>query len=334
VPFVHDGVIRFLLLLPLAVVVAAPALHAQTGWSYEDRRDGVHLRVLRNYELPEGATAREPIVVIGGSARIDGRAEDDVVVIGGSVRVGKSAVIRGDVRSFGGNTIIDPGAQVTGSVDSTLIVGPDFDIGVGPVIAGWWPALALGATILRLGLVLVIGILLTLVTPQWIQGLAMRVSSSPIAAGSIGVAGEILFIPSMVAVAAALIMSIVGVLLLLAFPLVLGAAALLWVAGFTAVAIAIGSGLRGRRVDASRPRVFDLLIGFTAITGVTLVAQGMVLSPGWGGSMFWGMRTVGLVIEWLAWTVGLGAGLASLLGGRQALMPPPVPWAAPAPSQS
>ena len=329
-------------MLGLAVVVVAPSLHAQLGRSHEgtplrhygrhlDRHDGVHLRVLRDYELPEGATAREPIVVIGASARIDGRAEDDVVVIGGSVRVGPSAVIKGDVTSIGGNTIIDPRAQVTGTVDSTLIVGPDFDPGIGPVVDGWWPALALGATILRLGLVLVIGILLTLVAPQWIQGLAMRVSSAPVAAGGIGIAGEILFIPSMIAVATALIMSVVGVLLLLAFPLVLGAAALLWVAGFTAVAVAIGSSVRGRRVDASRPRVFDLLIGFTAITAVTLIAQAMVLSPGWGGSM---LRTVGLVIEWLAWTVGLGAGLASLLGGRQALLPPPIPFATPAPSQS
>ena len=323
------------MLLVFGFVVAAPGVYAQPDWSYEHRREGVHLRILRDYTLPAGTTSQEPIVVIGGSARIDGQVDDDVVVIGGSVRVGPTAVVRGDVTSVGGNTVIDPGAQISGSVDSTRIVGPDFDIGVGRLGAGWWPAFALGATILRLGIVLVIAILLTLVAPQWVHGMAMRVSASPFAAGGIGVAGQILFIPAVVAVTVALLVSIVGALLLLAFPFVIGAAALMWVAGFTAVATTVGARVRGRDVDSSsRPRVFDLIVGFIVITGVTLMAQALALSPGWAGSDFWGLRTAGWVFEWLAWTVGLGAGLASLLGSRRALMPPPLPYVTPAPSQS
>lgn len=319
-PFVHDGVTRSLLLLTLIVIAPAPSVYGQPGdWSY-GRRDGVHLRIFRDYRLPAGATAQEPIVVIGGSATIDGRAEDDVVVLGGSVRVGPTAVIGGDVFLAGGETIIDPAARIAGRVDTALIVGPDFDIGIGR-FAGWWPAVTLGLTILRLGIVLIVALLLTVVTPQWIRGIAARVSS-PISAGAIGLAGQVLFVPAIVSVTFALVVSIVGILLLLAFPFVLGAAALLWVAGFTAVAINVGAALRGRRADAARPRLFDVLLGFTAITAVTLVAEALALSAGSPGAGYWNIRTAGWVIEWAAWTVGLGAAVASLLGGRQPAAPP------------
>jgi hypothetical protein len=318
-PSVHDGVTRSLLLLAFLVVAPAPSVYGQPGdWSY-GRRDGVHLRILRDYRLPAGATAQEPIVVIGGTATIDGRAEDDVVVLGGSVRVGPTAVIGGDVFLAGGETVIDPAARIAGRVDTALIVGPDFDIGIGS-FAGWWPAVVLGLTVLRLGIVLIVAMLLTLVTPQWIRGIATR-ASSPISAGAIGLAGEVLFVPAIVSVTFALAVSIIGILLLLAFPFVLGAAALLWVAGFTAVAVHIGAALRGRRADASRPRLFDVLLGFTAITAVTLFAEALALSSGSPGGGFWSIRTVGWVIEWVAWTIGLGAALASLLGGRQPAAP-------------
>ena len=312
---------RSVLVLALIVLSPGPSAYGQPGdWSYTGRRDGVHLRILRDYRLPAGTTVQEPIVVIGASAMIDGRVEDDVVVIGGSVKVGPTAVIRGDVFSAGGETIIDPAAQISGRVDTTLIVGPDFDIGIGPFVGGWWPALALGLTVLRLGVVLIVAMLLTLVTPDWIRGIARR-ASSPVAAGAIGVAGEVLFVPAIVSVTFALVVSIVGVLLLLAFPLVLGAVALMWVAGFTAVAINIGAALRGRRADASRPRLFDLFAGFAAITALTVMAQVLALSSGSYSAGFWSLRTAGWVVEWLAWTVGLGAALAALLGGRESASP-------------
>ena len=322
------------LLLALAILLAGQSAFAQPGdWSYGDRRDGVHLRIMRSYELPAGATAQEPIVVIGGSATINGRAEDDVVVIGGSVRVGPTAVVRGDIVAIGGGTSIDPAAQVSGTVDQTLIVGPDFDFGIGPFVqGGWWPAFAFGASMLRLAIILAIAMLLTVAAPDWIHSIRLRVSSSPLGAAVGGLAGQILFVPATIAVTIALVVSIVGILLLLAFPFVMGAAALLWVAGYTAVAINIGSALRGRDVVTSRPRVGDLLLGFVLICGVTLIAHTLALTSGPLGPAVWLTRMAGWVIEWMAWTVGLGAALWSLMGGRQAVTPPPMPFATPAPT--
>ena len=100
-----------LILAAAILLTAAPAFAQLDDWQYPDRRDGVHLRILNDYELPAGATSREPIVIIAGSATINGRAEDDVVVVGGTLRVGPKAVIRGDVVAIGGEAIIDPAAR-------------------------------------------------------------------------------------------------------------------------------------------------------------------------------------------------------------------------------
>jgi hypothetical protein len=325
-----------LVLLTLAVLFTEHSASAQPpDWSYGARREGVHLRILRDYHLAAGTTAQEPIVVIGGSATIDGRVEDDVVVVGGTVRIGPTAVIRGDVVSVGGETLVDPAAQVSGRIDETVIIGPDFDIGIGPFFRGaWWPVLAFGATLLRLGIILVIATLLTIIVPGWIQGISLRAAASPLAAAGIGLAGEILFIPTVVVVTVALMVSIIGFLLLLAFPFVMGAAALLWVAGVAAVAVNLGATLRGRRAGTSPPRVLDLLVGFLVITSLTLLAQALTMSPGWLGPGVWGVRAAGWVIEWMAWTIGLGAALAALLGGRLPVRPPAMPFATPAATQS
>ena len=71
------------MILAAAILPTAPAFAQFDDWPYPDRHDGVHLRILNDYELPAGATSREPIVIIAGSATIDGRAQDDVVSIVG-----------------------------------------------------------------------------------------------------------------------------------------------------------------------------------------------------------------------------------------------------------
>src|SRR5688500_17148023 len=159
-----------LILAVTMLLAAAPAFAQPDDWSYPDRRDGVHLRILKDYELLATVTSREPIVVIGGSATINGRAEDDVVVIGGTLRVGPTAVVRGDVVAIGGESIIDPAAQITGEINQTAVIGPDWDLGgLDWGTSGWWATFAFGATLLRLGIVLSVALLLTVVAPDWIN---------------------------------------------------------------------------------------------------------------------------------------------------------------------
>jgi hypothetical protein len=316
-----------LLLAMTLLLCATPAFAQVDDWEHAVRRDdGVHLRILKDYELPAAATSREPVVVIGGSATIDGRVDDDVVVIGGTLRIGPTAIVRGDVAAIGGEAIIDPAARISGEISRTSMTGPAFDLGVGWLTRGWWAAFALGATLLRLALVLIVAMLLVVVAPDWINDIARRAWSAPLTSAGIGVAAQVLFVPGIVAVTVALVVSIIGIALLAAFPFLLGAAALLWVAGFAAVATNIGARLRGRAGAPMSP-MLDLLIGFAAISAVTLVAHTVALGGG-GGPLQWMLRGIGWLIEWTAWTVALGAALAALLGSRYPA-PPPLPYRRP-----
>ena len=65
-----------------------------------------------DYHLADGDTAHGPVIVIGGTATIDGHADDDVVVLGGRVRLGPQAVVDGEVVTVGGEADVNAQAQV------------------------------------------------------------------------------------------------------------------------------------------------------------------------------------------------------------------------------
>jgi hypothetical protein len=290
-----------------------------------DGRDGVHFRMLRDYYLPADATAHEPIIVLGGSATIDGRTDDDVVVIGGTLRVGPKAVIGGEVVTIGRKAIIDPAATVRGPVDNAVVIWPDIDWNIGwPVWSwrGWWPLAALSATMLRLGSVLVISLLLTLVAPGWVRSIGIRASSA-LSSGLLGVAAEVLFIPVLIAVIIGLLISIVGIPLLGAIPFALAVGALAWTGGFAAVAVSLGARLRGSSVATSSSLVIDLLIGFIVISALTVVAHVVSIGPGRMTAFSWMTHAAGIAVEYVAWTVGLGAVVSGSFV-RSSSMPPPM----------
>jgi len=281
---------------------------------------GVHLRVFRSYTLPEEATASEPIVVIGGSARIDGHAEDDVVVIGGSLRLGPKAVVDGDVVTVGGELMRDPGASVGGTIDEAAIPWPS--IAFDPDWSGaWWPTLALGGSVIRMCVVLMIAVLLMLVAPGWIATIAGRPAA---ASGFIGVVTEVLFVPALLILIIALVVSIIGIPLLAAVPFLLAAFGVVWVAGLTGVAVRVGRALRGASWSGTDASVGDFLLGYAAIVAVTVTAHALALTLGWVSPLVWPVRAAGMAIEYVAWTIGLGAGLASLFAAPR-LIPPPMP---------
>lgn len=295
-----------------------------------DGRDGVHFRMLRSYYLAAGATAHEPIVVFGGNATIDGQTDSDVVVIGGTLRLGPKAVVGGDVVTVGGNAVIDPTATVRGDVDTAVVNMPRINWGFGwPVwnMTGnwdaWWPFAALSATVLRLSLVLMVSLLLTVVAPGWVRSMGVRASSA-FSSGLLGAVAEILFVPVLIAVVIGLAVSIVGIPLLGAIPFALAFGALAWTGGFAAVAACLGARLRGSSIATSSSLITDLLIGFVTICGLTIVAHVMFVGPGWMTPFGWLTRAAGMTVEYVAWTIGLGAVLSGRFV-RPRVMPPPVP---------
>lgn len=279
--------------------------------------DGVHLRILRSYTLAEGETSAEPVVVLGGSARIDGRVEDDVVVVGGGLRLGPKAFVQGNVVTVGGSVTQEPGATVQGTIDEAAFwPGVTFD----PDWGDWMPTLSFWGSVFRLSFTMVIAVLLTLAAPGWINNISSRSAGASIVTG---LAVEVLFVPVLAIVTVMLIVSIIGIPLLAAIPFVLAAVALLWVAGFTGVAVRIGRALRPGS-DPTRASVVDFLIGFAIIVGITVLSQLMAYGLGWLSPVSWPMRSAGLLVEFVAWTIGLGAAVTSLFMERR-IVPPPVP---------
>ena len=295
-------------------------------WRREGR-DGVHFRILRDYYLPAEATATEPIVVFGGDATIDGQTDDDVVVIGGTLRLGPKAVVGGDVVTVGGDAVIDPAAIVRGNVDTAAVTMPNVDWDFGIPMWGWrgfWPFAALSATVLRLSLVLAISLLLAVVAPGWVRSMGARASSA-LSSGLLGAVAEILFVPALIAVVIGLAISIVGIPLLGAIPFALALGALAWTGGFAAVAACLGARLRGSSIERSSSLVADLLIGFIVISGLTLVGHVISVGPGWMTPFGWMTRAAGIAVEYVAWTIGLGAALSGRFVRPRATPPMPAP---------
>ena len=283
--------------------------------------DGVHLRILRSYTLAEGETSNEPIVVIGGSARIDGRADDDVVVIGGGLHLGPKGVVAGNAVSIGGAVTLDPGASVQGSIDETVVPWPSITFHPDWIGEGWWTGLAFWGSVVRLSFTLGIAVLLTLVAPGWIANISGRSAGASILTG---LAVEVLFVPALIVLMVILTVSIIGIPLLAGIPFLLAGLAFVWVAGFTGVAVRLGRFLRGRSGVPGPPAVSDFLIGYAIIIAVTVVAHMTALGLGWLSPLTWPMRSAGLLVEYVAWTIGLGAAVTSLFGARR-IVPPPVP---------
>lgn len=306
---------------------------AREAWQDTGRgSDGVHLRIFRSYDLPEGVVSREPIVVVGGSATINGRVEDDVVVIGGTLRVGPKAEILGEAVTVGGSAIIDPAARIAKGVDETAIDWPDLDFGWGTVSDGWWRVASLGTTIARLGFILMLSLFITWLTPGFTGRVGARVSESPLGSLVTGFMAQILFVPAMVLIVILLTVTIIGIPLLLALPFVWAGMCLLWAAGFAGVTGRLGARLRGQAPGQSTSPTLDLLTGFAAVVAFTVLGRFLAIGSAWMGPSAFVAGGVGVVLEYVVWTLGLGAALMAF--GRRATAPPPLPFVpTPAPSE-
>jgi hypothetical protein len=288
-------------------------------WRENVGGDGVHLRIFRSYTLAEGETTNEPVVVIGGSARIDGRVDDDVVVIGGGLHVGSMGVVTGNAVSLGGAVTLEPGASVQGSIDEAVMPWPTITFDPDWTSA-WWAGAAFWGSIVRLLLTMAVAMLLTLMAPGWIGAISGRAGGASILPG---LAVEVLFVPALVILIVVLTVSIVGIPLLAGIPLLLAGFAFIWLAGFTGVAVRVGQALRGRRA-LMQPLVADFLVGYTIIVAITVIGQLMAVGLGWLSPVSWPMRSAGLIVEYVAWTIGLGAAVTTLMT-PQRIVPPPVP---------
>lgn len=299
------------------------------------RRSGARIGVAKRIVVAEDEEVRDAVVSIGAPVRIEGRVRDGVVVVGGDLELAPTADVRGDLTVIGGALTIANGARHAGAIHHTAGLSwprwswawPSFGWArFEPQGAGRWLPLAGTTTRLLILAVLLVG-LAALIGPR-LQRIGAAAAAAPVRSGITGVAIQLLFVPVLIVVAIALAVTIVGlpfvaVLVPLAVLTLLAAT----LVGFASLALRLGSAVLSSGATAPGP-VVAVVVGMTILLLPTLVARVASLGP---DVLRWPALTLlalGTLVEYVAWTIGLGA--AARTGfGRWSVVPPPIP---PAPS--
>jgi hypothetical protein len=300
--------------------------HGDREWDHS----GGKVRFGGTITVEEHERVRE-VVAIGGSASVRGRVDGDVVTIGGGVHLGPNAVVNGSVTTIGGGIRREPGSEVRGDVVELGVGGPWVFAPLahtgwfGPDVFSDW--FRLMGTALRVALLMLITLVVVAVADRPVSRIAARAGEDPWLSGFVGLAAEILFVPVLVVTIVFLAISIIGIPLLLLVPFALVALLIGVIMGFAGVARRVGRWVVG---DERSPFV-------AAAVGVVLIAAGAILArliwllpgPVWPIAATVGL--IGLFLEYVAWTVGLGALLLTRFGTQSvtpvapAWVPPPVP---------
>lgn len=294
------------------------------------RRTGARLAVGKPIVVAEDEDVTDAVLAIGGDVRIDGRVRDTVVVVGGNLELSPTAEVRGDITVLGGEVTMAPGARHLGQLHH----------GVAGRFPGWrWPTvgwsrfdmspaarwLSLAGTLTRVMLLAFAVMLVTVLARGRVARIGAAATATPIRAGLIGLATQVLFVPVLIAAAVALAVTIVGIpFVAVLIPLAIVALGVAMLLGFTSLAQRLGQAIGGRFGWPTGPAVWAAVLGMSVIVLPTVVSRlvGMAPESARVGTVV--LLGLGAAVEYVAWTVGLGAAVMTGLG-RWAVVPPPLP---------
>lgn len=280
-----------------------------------ERRSGDRVRILGGgVNVDADETIDGDVVAVGGPVRVDGEVRGEVVAVGGDVTLGPQSRVEGDVIAVGGRLRRDPGAEVGGRAQEIAIGGIEFDRWSwrhNPV-GEWWgdmvgSAFAFVGTLARVAVLCLLAALVVLFGREYMERAGAVASRESLKAGAVGLLAQVLFVPLLVVTIVVMVVTIVGIPLLLLLPFVLLALVAFGVVGFTAVCNRVGV-IAATRFGWSQDNPY-----FVTIVGVLVLMLPVILSRlvGMGGGVLFPMTMVlsilGLLIEYLAWTVGIGA---------------------------
>lgn len=321
------------------VPAGEPSARSQDAPREREDRDGRsvttygdRIRFGGNVTVARTERVQGNVVAVMGSAGIDGEVTGEVTVVMGSLKLGPDAIVRRDVTVVGGALNRAPGAQVLGRINEVAVGGPRR--GEGWSMAGmfgpfWSRVGSLAATILRMALVVLLGLIAVALGRGSVERIAARTAVSPVRAGLIGLAAEILFLPVLVMTVVVLAVSIIGIPLLVLVPFAILAVVLLGFVGFIGLAYHVGQLLTARFGWSDRGGYAAVAIGVLAIAGVTLLAKLAALAGGFVVGI--PLTILGYTIEYVAWTIGFGATILAWYEAQgrprsQApVVPPPLP---------
>ncbi|HVC20091.1 MAG TPA: polymer-forming cytoskeletal protein [Vicinamibacterales bacterium] len=262
------------------------------------------------------------VVVIGGTARIDGDVTGEVAVVGGTCHIGPDAHVHGDVTVVGGVLDRNPNARLDGKVSligfgGRMLHGRRFPhfFDAAPFFGGFpFAFIGLFATVFRIALLILLGSLVVLIAQRPVELIGARAAAEPWKSGLVGLAAELLFLPVLVLTVIILAVTIIGIPLLVLVPFAVIAVLLVFLVGFTGVAYQVGRWLEARLGWRLAGPYAPTIIGIVALVALTLAGRlaGMI------GSFFdlFAVMFVGLgtLIEWAAWTTGFGAAVLVRFG--------------------
>ncbi|MCH7748498.1 MAG: hypothetical protein IH939_10415 [Acidobacteria bacterium] len=281
---------------------------------------------------------RGDVVVIGGSLLVDGEVMGNITVIGGSAEFGPEAIAHRDVTIVGGRLRRDPGARFISGVTEVRLdmIDLDFiDFGGLPRIRlprpsmQFFRSLDLVGTLIRFAFFGLLGSVVLLVAAQSAERVARRVALEPVKAGVVGFLAQLLFVPLLVTGIILLVVTIIGIPLLVLVPVVLVGVLVVMVLGFTGVAQGVGQRLGGGVGQGHRSAFVLFWLGLALVMTPTLFGEALGLMPGPVGFFAVMLGIIGFVVEYVAWTTGLGAVILNRFGGEPAAVagapPPPIP---------
>ncbi len=315
--------------------VAAPAAGvpvlagADTGGEVERRRVQTDTRISfgSSLTIEEDEIARDVVViggaldvagaidgdatVIGGPAEIRGEVDGTVTAVGGSVSLGPEALVDGDVSAIGGVVHRDPGARVHGEItEMALGDWEGFDSWTfAPWPTGRWFAwTGLVEPIVNTVLLAGMAFLILLVAGRRTAAVADRIDREPWKSALVGLAAQALFLPVLLLVFLVLMVSIVGIpLALLLLPTSLLVLAVLCLLGYAGAALFAGRRLGEHlRLEWYSP-FMAVLFGVLLIQGWSILGEGFSLFGGPIKVAAVLLILTGVLIKYVAWTVGLGA---------------------------
>ena len=310
---------------PSGVTPAPPT--AESGWTERERYryGGARVRVGGDVFVKDTEAVGDDVVVVLGSAHVDGRVDGDVVAVGGSVYLGPKAQVRGGVTSVGGGVERVTGSSVNGPINEVKVSFPS----VGPFVRirpwqdwSWFSSpfgrsVELIGTLVRVMLLGLFAALVVAIAPRPVRRVADRVSTEPWRAGLVGLAAQILFIPLLVLTVIVLAISIIGIPLLLLVPFAILAAIIVALLGLTGAGCALGEFVSRRSGSATAQNLLpSLLVGLAVIWALTVIARFAGLAGMPIRVIVGGVLVAGFLIEYLAWTIGLGGVLLSRFGRR------------------
>jgi hypothetical protein len=196
-------------------------------------------------------------------------------------------------------------------------------------MAGWNPFqgwFRLVGTMLRLGLILLLAMVVALVAARPVERIGNRAAREPWLSGFTGLLAQLLFVPVLVLTVVVLAVSLIGIPLLVLVPFGVIAFLLAVLVGFAGVALRLGRWA----VGYDRPMFIAMAVGIVLVAAVTLIGRGLALIPAPLWPITWMIGTLGFLVEYVAWSVGLGAALLTRFGSRgephePEVIPPPLP---------